>query len=105
MNEIKIAVNLYVFTLAVVVWVVLLALTAVPNYDMPEPLAFLFATLTGVILTIVQGFKEGVTFNSTTTTDTRTLTTTKSPAAGEPASPDNQPEILQTDITGKPFPN
>lgn len=70
MNEIKIAVNLYVFALAVAIWVVLGGLTAIPNYDMPEPLSFLFATLTGVILTIVQGFKEGVTFSSTTESST-----------------------------------
>jgi hypothetical protein len=74
MNEIKIAVNLYVFALAVLIWVMLGGLTAIPGYDMPEPLSFLFATLTGVILTIVQGFKEGVTFNSTTETVISTKT-------------------------------
>jgi hypothetical protein len=100
MNEIKIAVNLYVFTLAVVVWVVLLGLTAIPGYDMPEPLAFLFATLTGVILTIVQGFKEGVTFTSTTSTDTMTHTETSTKGATtdektDPATPsDTLPPVV-----------
>ncbi len=74
MNEIKIAVNLYVFALAVLVWLVLLALTAIPGYTMPQPLSFLFAALTGVVLTIVQGFKDGVTFKSTTLPDPDPLT-------------------------------
>jgi hypothetical protein len=80
MNEIKVVVNLYVFALAVLVWIVLGGLTAIPGYDMPEPLSFLFAALTGVVLTIVQGFKDGVTFKSSTeSTSTTTSTTATSP--------------------------
>lgn len=82
MNEIRIAVNLYVFALAVLIWVILGGLTALPDYNMPEPLSFLFATLTGVILTIVQGFKEGVTFNPTTETSFTSIKTSTTETKG-----------------------
>jgi len=80
-NEIKIAVNLYTFGVAVCVWIALGVLTAIPSYTLPPSLAFLFATLTGVILTIVQGFEKGVTFSSTTeSTSKSTITTATNPA-------------------------
>jgi len=96
MNEIRIAVNLYVFALAVFIWVVLMALTALPNYTMPEPLSFLFATLTGVILTIVQGFKEGVTFSSTTETS---FTSTKTSTTETPKGATNEKAVDSPDPT------
>ncbi len=100
MNDIKIAVNLYVFALAVIIWVILGALTAIPNYAMPQPLSFLFATLTGVILTIVQGFKEGVTFNSTTETTSTSITKTATPPQTEKEIVDEKAIIPPADTAG-----
>jgi hypothetical protein len=94
-NDIKVSVNLATFTVAVIVWIALGVLTALPSYTLPPSLSFLFATLTGVILTIVQGFEKGVTFSSTTETASSTTTTTAtSPAeTGIPAStPDAAPK-------------
>lgn len=64
MNDIKVSVNLATFAIAVVVWLALGILLAVPNYNMPSELRYLFSTLTGVILVIVQGFERNVTFRN-----------------------------------------
>ena len=63
MNDIKITVNLVVFSIAVAVWVILGAFK-LAGQGLDSDLAFLFAALTGVVLTIVQGFEKGVTFTS-----------------------------------------
>ena len=62
-NDIKITVNLVVFSIAVAVWVILGAFK-LAGQGLDSDLAFLFAALTGVVLTIVQGFEKGVTFTS-----------------------------------------
>jgi uncharacterized membrane-anchored protein len=86
MNDIKVTVNLAVFTVAVIIWIALGILKACPGYTLNPDLAFLFAALTGVVLTIVQGFEKGVTFSSTTetTTENKTTTTTGKSAAPLP---------------------
>jgi hypothetical protein len=87
MNEIRIAVNLKVFNVMLWVWLFLGLLTAIPSeyYELPPPLAFLFATLTGGLLIIWQGFEKGVTFSSTTESTTlSTTTTTEAPKGDAP---------------------
>ena len=62
MEYIHVKVNLAVFTVAILAWVAIGILIAITMFDsaleVPESLQTLFATLTGVIITMITGFTK-----------------------------------------------
>ena len=65
MNEIKVTVNLAVFIILVIVWLIIGGLK-LGGIDIPSDINTIFSMIGGALLVIFNSFKDGVTFSSVT---------------------------------------
>lgn len=79
MNDIKTAVNLATYAVAVVVWIVILVMYLL-GQTIPPDVKNIFLLITGVIIGFIQAFEKGYSFTGVTETTSSTKTTSTTDA-------------------------